>query len=164
MSTSFLHHIYDDSGIKLTLAKLLKGPTSDIWSRALSNELGRLTQGNNFGIKFTDCIQFISHHEVPPKRKATYAIFVCDHRPFKTEPWRVRLVVGGDKVEYLHDAGSPSTTILETKILIHSTISDSHKGARFLTLDIHNFFLCSTMPTPEYMLIHCRYISQEIIQ
>ena len=109
-------------------------------------------------------MRFISHHEVPPKRKATYANFVCDHRPFKTEPWCVRLVVGGDKVEYFYDAGSPSTTILETKILINSTISDSHKGARFLTLDIHNFFLCSTMPTPEYMLIHRRYIPKDTIQ
>ena len=87
-------------------------------------------------------MQFISHHEVPPKRKATYANFVCDHRPFKTEPWCVRLVVGGDKVEYFYDAGSPSTTILETKILINSTISDSHKGARFLTLDISYVLPC----------------------
>ena len=67
-------------------------------------------------------------------------------------------------MEYLYDAGSPSTILLETKILINSTISDSHQGARFLTLDIHNFFLCSTMPQPEYMCIHCRYIPPDIIR
>ena len=109
-------------------------------------------------------MQFISITELPKGTKATYANFVCDHRPLKPEPWRVQLVVDGDKVKYIYDASSPSTTILETKILINSTIFDSHQGARFLTLDIHNFFLCSTMPQPEYMCIHCRYIPPDIIR
>ena len=90
-----IHHIYDNSGKKLSLEALLKGSTKPIWSKGLSNEIGRLAQGNDFGVQSTDCMEFIFHHEVPKNKKVTYANFVCDHRPTKPEPWRVRLVVGG---------------------------------------------------------------------
>ena len=95
--------------------KLLLGPTKHIWNKALSNEIGRLAQGNDFGVVPNDCMEFIHYHQVPANHKVTYTNFVCDHRPTKSEPWRVRLVVGGDRVEYFADSGSPTTTILETK-------------------------------------------------
>ena len=159
-----LNNIYDDSGKKLTLSKLLKGPSKHVWSQSLSNELGRLSQGNNFGVKFNDCMHFVHHHEVPSGKKVTYASFVCDHRPLKTEPWRVRLVVGGDQVNYAEDTGSPTTDLIETKILINSVISDSHKGARFLALDLKDFFLSSIMTEPEYMFIHRKFIPPDICE
>ena len=66
------------------------------WDKALSNEWGRLAQGNIYGIKHTDTIEFIHQSEVPKDKKETYDSFVCDHRPLKSEQWRVRLVVGGE--------------------------------------------------------------------
>lgn len=162
--THQLNAIYDSSGKKLTLSKLLNGSNKKVWNKALSNKIGRLTQGNDFGVKFTNCMTFIHHSQLPINRKVIYANFVCDHRPLKSEPWRVRLVVVGDKVEYYQDAGSPTTTILETKILVNSVISDCEKGARFMSLDLKDFFLCSTMPTLEYMSIHKKFIPPDIIQ
>ena len=53
--------------------------------------------------------------------KNTYVRFVCDHCPLKTEELRIRLVVGGDKLEYEFDSGSPTTGFTETKILLNST-------------------------------------------
>ena len=50
------------------------------------------------GVTATDTIEFVVHSAVPTGRDITYATFVCDHRPLKTEKWRVRLVVGGDKL------------------------------------------------------------------
>ena len=38
----------------------------------------------------------------------------------KTEPFRVRLVVGGDKLDYHEDAGAPAASMLETKLLVNS--------------------------------------------
>ena len=74
---------------------------------------------------------------------------VCDHRPLKTEKHRVRLTIGGDKLECTFDTASPAASLLETKLLLNSVISDAAKGARFLTLDIKDFFLQLYLKDPE---------------
>ena len=94
--------------------------------------------------------------------KTTYASFVCDHRPLKTEPWRVRIVVGGDKLTYDEDTGSPAASLLESKLLFNSTISDAKKGARFMSLDLKDFFLATPMHRPEYMKIPYKYFPEDI--
>ena len=85
----------------------------------------------------------------------------CDYRPINSEKHRVCLMVGGDKLTCKFDVTSPSASILESKLLINSVILDAHKGARFLTLDIKYFFLCSTLDNPEYMRIKAKYFSKE---
>jgi len=84
-----------------------------------------LTQSNDAGVASADAMDFIFHHEVPNGSKVTYANFVCDYRPLKDESWRVRLVVGGDILHYEFDSGSPAASLLETKILLNSVISDA---------------------------------------
>lgn len=162
-TSSLINHIYDDNGNKLSLEKLLVGEDSNRWKKALSNELGRLTQSSDADVASADAMDFIFHHEVPNGSKVTYANFVCDHRPLKDEPWRVRLVVGGDKLNYEFDSGSPAASLLETKILLNSVISDTRKGARFMSLDLKDFFLTSPMPDAEYMKIPTKYLPQDII-
>ena len=65
--------------------------------------------------------------------------FVCDHCPLKDEKWRVCLVVGGDKLNHDNDSGSLAASLLETKLLINSVISDTSKGSRFMSLDLKGF-------------------------
>ena len=115
-------------------------------------------------MKAQDAIDFISKHEVPKDKKTTYAQFVCDHRPLKKEEWRVQIVVGGDKLHYNADAGSPTANLLETKILLNSTISDAHKGARFCTADLKDHFLGSPMKEPEFMRVHISKFPKDIIE
>lgn len=89
---------------------------------------------------------FINHFKVPTDKKVTYASFVCDHRPLKDETWRIRLVVGGDKLPYNADSGSPATDLLETKILTNSVLSDARKyGAKCLSMDLKDMFLHTPM-------------------
>jgi hypothetical protein len=159
-----MHHIYDANGKRQTVDQLLHGPNSIIWNKSMSNELGRLAQGNDVGIKATDTIDFIYKNEIPNDRKVTYANFVCDFRPLKSEPYQVRLVVGGDKLPYDDDAGSPAASLLETKLMVNSTISDVKKGARFMTADLKDHFLASPMDKPEYMFIPTKYIPDDIMQ
>ena len=71
--------------------------------------------------------------------------FIRDYRPLKTEPHRVRLTVGGDKLDCHYDAGSPAASLLEKKLISNSTISDARKGARFLSADLKDHFLASPM-------------------
>ena len=154
--------IYNSDGTKASIDELLRGPDKDIWDRALSNEVGHLAQGNNAGVTSTDIIDFISHSDVPKNVKVTYANFVCSHRPNKPEPWRIRIVVGGDRLYCSYDTGSPAASLLETKLLLNSVISDAVNGARFFTLDIKDFFLATPMAEKEYICIHIRHLPQDI--
>ena len=43
-------------------------------------------------------------------------------------------------LEYLYDASSPTASLLESKLLMNSIISDSHKGACFMTIDLKDYF------------------------
>ena len=58
---------------------------------------------------------YIPKSKVPVGWKVTYANAVCDFRPLKLDKYRVRLTVGGDKLQYPHDTGSPVASLLETK-------------------------------------------------
>ena len=116
----------------------------------LSNEWVRLAQGNDAGVKHMDTITFIPKNDVPMENKVMYASFVCNHRPLKDEKWRIRLVVGGDQLEYYSDPGSPATDLTETKILLNSVISDAKHGARFASMNLKDMFLHTTIENPEY--------------
>ena len=115
------------------------------WKNSVSNEFCRLLRGNKNDVNFTDTMELIPKHEVPPDHDVTYANFVFEYRPLKDEQNRTRMVVGGDKLRYHDDAGSLAASLLQTKLLLNSTISDADKGARFLSLDSKDFFLCLTM-------------------
>ena len=159
-----INHIFNETtGKKETLESLLNGPDRARWLKALSNEIGRLASGNIYGVKFTNTIKFIKKSDVPSDKTVTYATFVCDFRPLKSEPWRIRCVVGGDKLPYDSDPSSPAANLLETKILLNSTISDSKHGAKFLTADIKDHFLASPMEKPEYMRMPLKIMPQDII-
>ena len=157
-----VNHIFDEFGKKQSMDKLLNGPDKDIWWKAIGNEFGRLAQGIGSRVLSTDTIDFICKNEVPQGRKVTYGSFVCDHRQLKAEPYRVRLTVGGDKLEYESDAGSPAASLVETKLTLNSTISDAHRGARFMSADLKDFFLATTMEEPEYMRIPYKYFPHDV--
>jgi hypothetical protein len=52
--------------------------------------------------------------------------------------------------------------LLESKLIINSTISDAHKGARFLSADLKDHFLASPMEENEYMRIHSKYFLKDM--
>lgn len=72
----------------------------------------------------------------------------------------MRLTIGGDKLDYTNETASPAANLLDTKILINSTISDAERNASFMTIDVKDFFLISPLPPGEreYMRIHSRYL------
>ena len=128
--------MFNNSGSKLSLDALLPGENGNShWKPALSNEWGRLTQSKNAGVAATDTIKCVPYHNVPTTKKMTYDSFVYNHIPLKDEEWRICLVIGGDKLEYSSDSGSPATDLTETKMLLNSIISDANKGARFASMD-----------------------------
>ena len=57
------------------MGSLLKVDNSIRWYGGLSNEWGRLSQGNDHGIKGTDTLVYIQNKEIPKDRKVTYGFF-----------------------------------------------------------------------------------------
>ena len=127
----------------MSIDTLRKGPNKSVWDTSLSNEWGRLAQGNHNNVPYTDTIDFITKAEVPTHKDVTYAQFVLDYRPTKPDKHRTRISVGGDKLNYPSDPGSPTNDMLESNILINSTISDARKGATFCCADTIFFFSVS---------------------
>ena len=143
---------------------LCRGKDKKIWDKAVSNKFGRLAQGNIHGVQVTDTIEFITKDLVPQGRKVTYGLYRFDKRPLKPKPFRCCLVADGDKLEYEADASSPVASILETKILVNSVITETDKNAKFMTIDLKDFFLASPMLTPEFMKLQYKHIPDDIIK
>ena len=91
-------HIYKPNGTKETIDSMLAGPSRGVWTQSLSNEWGWLAQGNPNGVRSTDTIEFIFQHDVPKGSDVTYATNVLYYRPLKSEPYRVRITVGGNRL------------------------------------------------------------------
>ena len=70
--------------------------------------------------------------------------------------------MGGDKLTYNEDSAAPAANLLETKILINSTISDAHRGARFMSADIKDHFLATSILDLEYMKTRYKYVPKDI--
>ena len=105
---------------------------------------------------------FIPRSAVPQDRKVMYSNFVCDYRPLKSEPFRVRMTVGGDKLDYPDETASPTASLIETKLIANSVISDHAKhNSKFCAFDLKDFFLKTPMARPKYLRIHSRYLSQD---
>jgi hypothetical protein len=70
-----------------------------LWTRGFGNECGRLFQGIQ-DIPGTDTCFFIELKNILNYRKITNGKIVCDHKPHKKEKERVRLTIGGDRLDY----------------------------------------------------------------
>ena len=161
-NTPSMSHIFNSNGKRENMSSLLRGKDASIWNTSLANEFGRLAQGIKGRVTATDTIDFITQQEVPSHKKSTYINFICDHKPLKTEENRLRLIVGGDKLEYDYDTGSPAASLLETKLILNSTISSAHKGACFMCAHLKDYFLATFMLEPEYMKIQYKLFLEVI--
>jgi hypothetical protein len=69
--------------------------------------------------------------------------------------------VGGNLVNYPGDVGTRTADLLTVKLLLNSVISTP--GARFMSLDISNFYLMAPMERPEYVRMNLSDFPDEII-
>ncbi len=136
-----------DTGKLLNYCQLMQSTKyQDARSLSSANKFGRLANGVEGRIKNpTNTIQFIHQHEVPKDQMKyiTFCQFVCTVRPKKAEPNRTRFTVGGDRIYYPGKAATPTAEMLITKMLFNSIIST--RGARFMTMDISNFYLMTPL-------------------
>ena len=91
----------------------------------------------------------------------TYGRIVVNYRPKKSDPNRVRLTVGSDCINYPGNYSTPTADMLKVILILNSAIST--KGAKFMSIDIKNFYLNKPMSRYEYMHLKIAELPQDFI-
>ena len=155
--------INPDTGKLSEYSTLLKSSDGKHWEESCCEEVGRLAQGYPPSVpKGTDTMHFIRFDQIPTGRKATYLRLVVSDRPMKANPRRVRFTVGGDKVDYPGDVSTKTADLTTAKILFNHVLSTP--DAKFMGIDIKDFYLNNPMDRYEYMRIPISQIPPKIIE
>ena len=104
----------EDTGELMEYRHLIGNPKyREIWGRSFGNELGRLAQGMKGRVEGTDTLFCINKKDIPAARwrDVTYGRIVVSFRPEKKDLNRVRLTVGGDRINYPDDVRTPTADI-----------------------------------------------------
>ena len=83
-------------------------------------------------------------------------------RPEKEEKNRTRFVVGVDRINYPGEVATPTAEMLVAKMLFNSVISTP--GAKFMTMDIFNFYLQTPLKRKEYIRMKLADVPEEVIR
>ncbi len=70
--------------------------------------------------------------------------------------------MGSNKINYPGEVATPTADMLVAKILFNSVISTA--CAKFMMIDISNFYLMTPLKQPEYIHIKLSDIPEEIIE
>ena len=149
-----------DTGKLLNYKQLMQNPKyKKKWITSSVNEFGRLANGVGGRIKKpTNIIKFIRRSDIPKDRRkdVTYGSFVCNVRPEKEEQERTRFVVGGDRINYPGEVATPTADMSVAKLLFNSVVSTP--GAKFMTMNISNFYVMTPLKRPEYMHVSLKVV------
>jgi hypothetical protein len=157
-ATALMHPI---TGKKMEYMALVNDPDlQPLWKQGFSNEAGPLFQGI-CDIPGTNTCFFVKLKNIPKDRKITYGKIVFDYKPNKKEKERVRVMVGGDKLDYFGDVATSTADITTFKILINSTLSTT--DAAMMMIDIKNYYLVTPLPWYEYMRMLLSRFPEEIV-
>ena len=91
----------------------------------------------------TNTVFFVPKSSIPHDRKVTYARMVATILPTKAKVNRVYITVGGNCLDFPGATTTHCAIFTTTKFLLNSTISTP--GARFMTLDIKDFYYGTAM-------------------
>jgi CO/xanthine dehydrogenase FAD-binding subunit len=78
------------------------------------------------------------------------------------EPNRTRITVGGDRINYQFEVATPTADLLTVKLLLNSVIST--EGARFASVDIKNFYLCTPLTRYKYVRMNLANFPEDVIE
>ncbi len=70
--------------------------------------------------------------------------------------------MGGNHINYQGDCGTPTADLLTVKLLFNSIVST--EGAKFITIDINNFYLMTPMDRPKYFRMKLELFPPDIVK
>jgi hypothetical protein len=135
--------------------KLMNDPTTaEVWQTAFGKDFGGMCQGDSkTGQKGTNAMFVMNHNDIAiahrNKQTFTYGNPVVDYRPQKEDPNRIRITAGGNLINYADELSVRTADIYTAKLHWNSVIST--KDARYMCLDIGNFYLSAALAYYEYM-------------
>jgi hypothetical protein len=114
-----------------------------VWTSSFGKEIRRLATT-------TETLSFKSKTEIPTERRKdiTYGRIVCTYRSEKKDPYRTRITMGGNLINYPDDCGTPTADLITVKLMLNSVISTMN--AKFMTIDLKDFYLMTPMARYEY--------------
>ena len=92
-----------------------------VWNPAMSTEVDRLVS--------TQTTRFMRKRDIPKGEKALYTRLVVDIRPNKAVHERLRMCIGGDKMESIMDTTTRTADLTTCKLHMNGVVSTP--GARF---------------------------------
>ena len=98
---------------------------------------------------------------IPKYCVVTYARIVVDFRPQKTDPNCVRITAGGNLIKYPSELTTCTADLTTPKVIWNSVLST--KDAKFMGIDIKNFYLGTPLDRYEYMKLPMHLFPQHII-
>jgi hypothetical protein len=102
-----------------------------------------------------------NHTHTKREKDNIYGKIVCNYKPHKKETERVRLRVGGDRLDFSGDVATSKADITTFKILINSTLST--KDAAMMMMDIKNYYMGTHLPWYEYIRMLLSRFPEEIV-
>ena len=115
-------------------------------------------------IKGTDAFFFIHRYKVHHQKVKdfTYDHIACTIREMKKEKHRTRTTVGGNKIKYDRDVGTPIYHLETSKIFFNSV--PSRPNAKPVKIDISNFYLMTPMKDYVCLRMYIQCVPCEIIE
>jgi hypothetical protein len=108
--------VHPVTGKQMEYMAFMKEPDlQPLCKRGFSNEVGRLFQGIRDNPDTKTCF-FVELKNIPKERQIAYGKIFCDYKPHKKEKERVRLKVGGDRLDYSGGVATFTADITTFKI------------------------------------------------
>jgi hypothetical protein len=127
--------------------------TSEVWQTAIGKDFGRMEQGDDkTRQKGTNSIFVMTHDEIkliPRSQTVTYARVIVDFHPQKDDLHQIRIIAGGNLINYPGKLSTRTADLTTSKLMWNSLLST--EGAKYMCLDIKNFYLTAPLSRFEYM-------------
>ena len=111
-----------------------------------------MAEGAGKRFKGTDTIYFVDYKDSSECQKhITNGRIVVHYRPQKEDPNCIILTVGGNLIEYHRDTRTSTDDTTTANILWNSVVSTPK--AKYMCIDINNFYLGTPLTRYEYLCI-----------
>ncbi len=136
--------------------RLMNDPVTDnTWQMAFGKDFRSMCQEDNkTGANGTNAMFVMKPEEVdhtPAARLTMYADIVADYRSQKDDPYQIGITAGGNLINYPGELTTHSADITTSKPHWNSILSTQQ--AKYMCLDLKNFYLSGPLDRYKYMRI-----------
>lgn len=143
--------------------QLIQGKDFKLWTNGMSKEMARLTQGRSQNdVPYHNVMTWMHPNQLPKGLKATYMRVCANFWPQKSDPYPIRCTMGGNLVTPKGPPTHfPTADLTLFKLFINSVISTPN--AKFMDLDLKDFYICHDKEDYDFMLVPYSLFPQDII-